>query len=232
MTARVENIRLGLVFVWWVIILSRVGFWVFFPLLGNFAFCCFSFPILMWHFSCFSLIKRRIRKNRLLAQVVIKYKNKPKIKYIFILIFPFFYFLCIGYFIYLHFIIFNIYLYLKWYPTSQLPLHKPPFTQPPSPPSPPSPLPLWGCFSTYTPSPTTPLQHPSTVGHQTSTGPRASPPIDVKQCHSLLPLYLEPWAPPCTLFSWWSSPWVHWVIRPADVTLPMGLQSPSEGHCQ
>ena len=32
-------------------------------------------------------------------------------------------------------------------------------------------------------SPTPQLQHPPTQGHQTSTGPRASPPIDVRQGH-------------------------------------------------
>jgi hypothetical protein len=46
------------------------------------------------------------------------------------------------------------------------------------------------------------LQNLLVLGHQTSTGPRASPPIDVRQCHSLLPMYLEPWIPPGTLFGW------------------------------
>ena len=56
---------------------------------------------------------------------------------------------------------------------------------------------------------------------------RASPPIAVRQGHPLLHMYLEPWLPPCTLLGWWSSPWEHWVIWPADVVLPMGLQTPS-----
>jgi hypothetical protein len=33
--------------------------------------------------------------------------------------------------------------------------------------------------------------------------------------------------PPCILLGWWSSPWKQWVVRPADVILPMGLQSTS-----
>jgi hypothetical protein len=37
------------------------------------------------------------------------------------------------------------------------------------------------------------------------------------------PLHLEPWIPPCTLLGWWSSPWDHWVIWPADIVLPLGL---------
>jgi hypothetical protein len=37
----------------------------------------------------------------------------------------------------------------------------------------------------------------------------------------------EPWVPPCTLLGWCFSLWEHWVVRPADIVLPMGLQSPS-----
>ena len=66
------------------------------------------------------------------------------------------------------------------------------------------------------------------LGHQTSTGPRASPLTDVRQSHPLLLKYLEPWIAPYTLFGWWSSPWEHWVVWPANVLLPMGLQSPSD----
>ena len=54
------------------------------------------------------------------------------------------------------------------------------------------------------------FSHLPTLSHSTSlTSPYAgasnlyrtkgSPPIDVRQGHSLLPLYLEPWIPPCTL---------------------------------
>ena len=71
----------------------------------------------------------------------------------------------------------------------------------PQPPSPPSPLPLWGCSPIHPSSPAPPNQHPPTLGHQTSRGPRASPPIDVRQGHSLLHMYLEPWIPPCILIT-------------------------------
>ena len=65
------------------------------------------------------------------------------------------------------------------------------------------------------------------LGHQASTEPRASPPIDAGQEHPLLYMYLEPWIPRCTLLGCWSSSWEHWVVWAADVVLPMGLQSPS-----
>jgi hypothetical protein len=85
-------------------------------------------------------------------------------------------------------------------------------------------------------SPTTPISlfWPShTLGHQASTGPRASTPIDVQQSHSLLYKWLEtqvflvgglvlgssgctgsfillflPWG--CEFFGWWFSPWALW----------------------
>ena len=53
---------------------------------------------------------------------------------------------------------------------------------------------------------------------------RASPPIAVRQGHPLLPVYLEPWIPPCTLLGPWSSLWEHWVVWPVNGVLPMGLQ--------
>jgi hypothetical protein len=57
------------------------------------------------------------------------------------------------------------------------------------------------------------------------TRPRASPPTDARQGHPLLHMLLEPWVPPCVLFSWWFSPWQlwgYWLIH--IVVLPMGLQ--------
>jgi hypothetical protein len=41
------------------------------------------------------------------------------------------------------------------------------------------------------------LHHPSMLGHQTSTEPRAYPPTDVRQGRLLLLMYLEPYTP-CT----------------------------------
>ena len=101
----------------------------------------------------------------------------------------------------------------------QLSPQKPPIPQPP--PSP-SPLPLWGCSLSHPP-----LQYPAMLGHKTSTGPRASPPIDVQQVHSHRHIRLEPWVPPCVLLGWWFSPWELWVVLLVDIVLPMGLQSPS-----
>ena len=57
----------------------------------------------------------------------------------------------------------------------------------------------------HPPPPITPPQHPPMLGHQTSTGPRASPPIDVRQGHPLLHMYLELWIPLCTLLLFSSS---------------------------
>ena len=62
------------------------------------------------------------------------------------------------------------------------------------------------------PSYCTMLQHPPTLGHKTSSGPRTSPPIDVREGHPLLHMYLEPYILPSTLLSWWSSPWKHCMI--------------------
>jgi hypothetical protein len=48
------------------------------------------------------------------------------------------------------------------------------------------------------------------LGHRAFTGPRASPPFDVRQGHPLLHMQLEPWVTPCVLFGWWFSPWELW----------------------
>jgi hypothetical protein len=78
-------------------------------------------------------------------------------------------------------------------------------------------LPSLPFASVCAPLPTHPLQPhhfsiPSPMlGHQTSTRPRASSPINVWQSHPLLPMYLEPWIPPSTRLGWWSRPWEHWA---------------------
>ena len=95
----------------------------------------------------------------------------------------------------------SICLHIKWYLTSQLSLQK---LLIPQPPSLPSLLPFWEYSLTHPLSSAPPLQHPPTPGHQISTGLKVFPPIDVRQGHSLLPMYLEPWIPPCTLVGWWS----------------------------
>jgi hypothetical protein len=86
---------------------------------------------------------------------------------------------------------------------------------------------LLECSPTLPHFPVLPLHHLPVLGHQTSTRSSASPSLDVRQSHPLLPMYLEPWIPPCTLLGWWSSPWGHWVVWPSDIVLPMGLQYPS-----
>jgi len=106
-------------------------------------------------------------------------------------------------------------------PFSQFSLQKPPIP-PPTP-----------CFYEGVPSPTHPLPptsppwHPPTLGHQTFTGPRPSPPIDAGQGHPLLHKQLEPWVHPCALLGWWFSPWELWRVWLVDIVLPMGLQTPS-----
>jgi len=66
-------------------------------------------------------------------------------------------------------------------------------------------LPLRMCFPTHPHIPTSPLHHPLLLGQQASTGPRASPASDARQCHPLLHMQLEPWVPPCVFFAWWFS---------------------------
>ena len=136
-----------------------------------------------------------------------------------------------GFFI-IYFLFINqfICLHLKWHPTSWLPLYNPPIPQLTSPP----PLCLYEDAPPPPPSPTPPLQLPSMVEHQTSTGPRSYPPLmsnNVIHCyicicsHRSLPVH--------SLLGWRSTPWEQWVVWPADV-LPMGLQSPLllQSSCQ
>jgi hypothetical protein len=58
------------------------------------------------------------------------------------------------------------------------------------------------CFYEGVPHPSTPASpswHSPTLRHQSFTGPRASPPIDVQQGHPLLHMQLEQWATPSVL---------------------------------
>ena len=91
-------------------------------------------------------------------------------------------FIFIGYFIYLHF---------KCYALSRFPLCNP-YTSPPPP-----------AFMRVRPTslltPTSLPCHSPTLGNLAFTGPRASPPIDARQCHPLLHMQRESWVPPmCT----------------------------------
>ena len=102
----------------------------------------------------------------------------------------------IGYFMYLHF---------KCYPLSWFPLWIPPF-------HPLFPLLLWGYSTSHPSTPNLPPWHAPTLGNWAFTGPRASP-IDARQCHPLLHMWLEPWVSPCVLCGWWFSPWELWGGR-------------------
>jgi hypothetical protein len=88
-------------------------------------------------------------------------------------------------------------------------------------------LPLWGRLLPDPPA----LSHPSppaSLYAEVSNLHRTKwiPPIAVRQGHPLLPMFLESWILSCTLFSWWSSRWEHWVVQAANVVLPMELQPP------
>ena len=64
--------------------------------------------------------------------------------------------------------------------------------------------------------------------HRAFTGPRTSPPTDVRLGHSLLHMQLESGVPPCLLFGWWFSPWEFWGYWLVHIVVPpMGLQTPS-----
>jgi len=52
--------------------------------------------------------------------------------------------------------------------------------------------------------------HSPTLWHQALAGPRTSIPIDARQCHTLLHMWLEPWVTPYVLFGLWISPWELW----------------------
>jgi hypothetical protein len=102
------------------------------------------------------------------------------------------FFLFIGYFLYLHF---------KCYPVFRFP---PSLTHPIT-----SSLPLllWGCSSTYPPTPTS-LPSISLYWdiYWTFIVPRTFPSIDAWEDHPLLHMKLEP----CILLCWWLSSWELW----------------------
>ena len=66
---------------------------------------------------------------------------------------------------------------------------------------------LWGYSPTHPSTQAHWSWHSPTLEHWFFTEPRASPPIDVLQDYHLLYMQLEPWFPPCVIFSWWFSPW-------------------------
>jgi hypothetical protein len=103
-----------------------------------------------------------------------------------------------------------IYLHFKCYPLSQFPLWNPPILSPIL-------LPLWGYSLPHPPTPISLPWHSLTLGHWAFTGPRAFPPTDAQQGHPLLHMRLEPWVPPCVLFSWWFSPWELWGLLLVDI---------------
>jgi hypothetical protein len=69
------------------------------------------------------------------------------------------------------------------------------------------------------------------LGHQTFSGPKTSPPIDVQQGNPLLHMQLESWVPPCVLFCWLFSPWELWEYWLVHIFVPpIGLQTQLLGY--
>jgi hypothetical protein len=119
----------------------------------------------------------------------------------------FYFFLCYYYFVFFFFLSFLKLIILFVYISNDIPLPGYPSTNHLSHIHP-LPTPLCSMkVLPHTPSLAPQLLHPSTLEHQTSTGPRASPTTDVRQGHPLLHMNPEPWIPPCKLFGWWSSLW-------------------------
>jgi hypothetical protein len=118
------------------------------------------------------------------------------------------YFSIFGYF---------LYLYFKCYPLSRFHLQNPLF-------HPRSPY----LSTTHPPTPAFLTWYSSTLGHQTLSGPRTSPPSYAQQGHPLPDMRVDSWVPSCVLFGWWPSSWELrgvWLID--TVAPPMGLQTPS-----
>jgi hypothetical protein len=55
---------------------------------------------------------------------------------------------------------------------------------------------------THPPTPAFPPWHSPTLGHQTLSGLRVTPPTDVQQGHLLPHIWPEPWVPPCVYSLW------------------------------
>jgi hypothetical protein len=85
-------------------------------------------------------------------------------------------------------------------------------------------LPLWWCSNSHAHTCTSHLWHPSMLGHEASTGPRTSPPIDARKVNLLLQMY--PWTHPCTLWLVVLSLGAQ-VVELVDIVLSIGLQPPS-----
>ena len=124
------------------------------------------------------------------------------------------------FFVFSFFIRYFLDLHFKCFPLSRYPLRNPPIPVP-------LPLPLWGCPPQPFPSPIFLPWHSPTVGNQTPSGSKASPPTDVQQSHPLTHMWTEPWVPPCIHFGWWSSPQELWGTCPGDTVAPtIRLQPP------
>jgi hypothetical protein len=78
---------------------------------------------------------------------------------------------------------------------------------------------------THPPTPAFMPWHSSTLGHRTSSGPRASLPTDVQQSHH------PPWVAHCIFFGWWSSSGqlillqIHGAVNPLSSFSPFSNSS-------
>jgi hypothetical protein len=75
----------------------------------------------------------------------------------------------------------------------------------------------------YPSTPILPPGHSPTLGRWAFTGPSAFPPIDARQFHPLLQLWLEPRVPPCVIFGGWFSPWELCGVWLVDIFFPYGV---------
>jgi len=116
-----------------------------------------------------------------------------------------------------------MYLHFKSYPLPWFPLQNPTI---------PSPLSASMRVLPHSPTLSSLPWYSPTLGNEDFIGPRASPPIDARQCHSLLHRQLEPWVPPCVFFGWWFGPWelwgnlVGWYCSSYGVANPFSFFSP------